>query len=313
MHAETRKATPLATGYPTLTEPFLRWAGGKRWLRSALVDVYATRTWNTYIEPFLGSGAFFFAAGPRNAILGDINRELITAYKIVQSDPEALVSSLKRMRTDGAAYGAVRSSRPRSELKQAARFLYLNRLGFNGIYRVNRRGEFNVPFAGDRRLDYFWRSDLLLEASRALAGVTLQSTDFANLMKAAGAGDLVYCDPVYASSARERFDRYTSEPFGDSDKARLEAEIISARARGATVLLSWPDDELMPAANAVTRTNIHMRRSTIHAKATAALSHHERLAIFEPDQVAGSIASSERASGAVEHPQASETPCGSVR
>src|SRR5262249_25122430 len=152
-----------------------KWPGCKRWAAPAIAALVAPHLGGTYYEPFLGSGAVFFYLRPAKAILSDINAELIDTYLAVQRSPQEILRRLKCMRVSKREYYRVRSTVPRGFLNQAARFLYLNRTAFSGIYRLNRLGKFNVPYGGGGRTpNLLWEDDILVKASKALAGVQIQ-------------------------------------------------------------------------------------------------------------------------------------------
>jgi DNA adenine methylase len=217
--------------------PFLKWPGGKRWAAAWIRET--ARFTGAYIEPFLGGGAVFFSLAPRRAVLSDLNADLINAYRIVRDQPEALVDEIQTYDVSESDYYRIRAARPDEPLQRAARFLYLNRTAFAGLYRENRRGEFNVPFGRDRRPDALWRDNLIASASRALQGVELAACDFAVSLRRAGPGDLVYCDPTYTVMQHATgFRRYNERTFSWSDQERLASEAGSARDRGARILVS---------------------------------------------------------------------------
>ncbi|HEV8714051.1 MAG TPA: DNA adenine methylase [Candidatus Binatia bacterium] len=200
------------------TEPFLRWAGGKRWLAKALGPILSTRVvGGTYFEPFLGSGAMFFALQPRKAILSDLNKELMTTFKEVTQHPEILAERLSALPTTRRRYEDIRKWRPRSAQDRAVRFIYLNRNCYGGLYRENRQGMFNVPFGGgERNHRRICRDGTLLHASMLLnrPDIEIFSCDFEQTMARAGDGDVVYCDPTYRQVTRQHFDRYGKIIFG---------------------------------------------------------------------------------------------------
>ncbi len=271
-----------------LARPFLRWAGGKTWLARKLPDVFPTLNPRYYLEPFLGSGAVFFALAPSSATLSDLNADLINAYEMVRDQPQDVIGALQSMKTGRDVYYRVRKSRPGTPVCRAARFLYLNRLGFNGVYRVNRQGSYNVPYGGnDRNLDFFWRDDRLLQASKALAGVELRVADFSEMLSRADAGHFAYCDPVYLNAAvKETFSRYTDAPFNRTDLGRLAAAVEAARQRGAVIALSWPTGESLRGFPRPHRVLRLARHSTVSAGATTAVRHLERLVVFgDPSSV----------------------------
>lgn len=220
-----------------VAQPFLKWPGGKRWLWKTLQSLVPT-SFNTYFEPFFGGGAIFFSLSPKVAVLSDVNPELINAHIQVRDDVEAVIARLKKLSVSRESYLRMRDARFRSKLSQAVRFIYLSKTAFNGMYRVNRRGEFNVPFAGqlDRKL---FNPDVLRVASQRLQGSTLRVRDFSESINAANRGDFVYCDPPYTVLHNNNgFLRYNERLFSWSDQGRLAELSRAAVARGAFILVS---------------------------------------------------------------------------
>lgn len=223
-----------------MPRPFLRWVGGKRWLVGEVARLAGKGGYSRYVEPFLGGGAVFFGLGLSNAVLGDRNEELMNVYAQVRDRPEQLIRQLKKLEVSRESFGAVRQDRPKGAVGRAVRFLYLNRTAFSGLYRVNMRGEYNVPYGGGRRTpEVLWKRRLLEGASEALQGVELVSGDFEKTVDACREGDLVYCDPTYAGERpRERFDRYNAEKFTWRDQERLARSCRLLAERGCTVIVS---------------------------------------------------------------------------
>ncbi len=126
--------------------PFLKWAGGKRWLPPRLGAIIGGPVNSRFVEPFLGGGSEFFALAPSKALLADSNSELIAAYRGVRDDPRSVLSGLRLLQIDKQGFDSMRSSRPQTDTHRAIRPIYLNRTAFSGLYRVNRKNEFNVPF-----------------------------------------------------------------------------------------------------------------------------------------------------------------------
>lgn len=222
-------------------EPFLRWAGGKRWLARSLCPLLREIEPKTYIEPFLGSGAVFFELAPRRAILSDLNEDLINAYLQVKSDPEKLLKAIENVPVTEKSYYALREKMPTSDFQKAVRFIYLNRTCYGGVYRENRLGQFNTPFGGGSRTPAPLRSyDLLGKAHRLLydSKVKIIVSDFESVMDKASLGDVVYCDPTYHPVTCDQFNRYGSTVFDWSDQIRLARAALNARARGALVIVS---------------------------------------------------------------------------
>jgi DNA adenine methylase len=223
-----------------VTVPFLKWPGGKRWLVPWLLEFIGERQFNRYYEPFLGGAALFFALRPRKAVLSDVNPDLINAYKQTKRHADLIIERLKALPVNARTYGGLRKNVPEDPIDRAIRFLYLNRTAFSGIYRLNREGQFNVPYGGgERTAEPLWRDDLLLNAARRLHRARLVSGDFEAVLGDAGAGDLVYCDPTYTVAHNNNgFIRYNERNFAWSDQERLARCCRRLARRGATVIVS---------------------------------------------------------------------------
>ncbi|PYK39401.1 MAG: DNA methyltransferase [Verrucomicrobia bacterium] len=219
-------------------EPFLKWPGGKRWLVSRYSDLFPQK-FERYIEPFLGSGAVFFYLNPQNAILADTNRELIATYRAVRDRPDVVSRWLSRYdrRHSKKFYYGVRAEFPRSAFGRAARFIYLNRVCFNGIYRVNLRGEFNVPLGSKERVK-FSRGYLVNVAAR-LRRANFRTSDFESVIAEATKGDFLYVDPPYTVTHNNNgFLKYNDVLFSWEDQRRLATAVAKAARRGAFVFVS---------------------------------------------------------------------------
>jgi DNA adenine methylase len=231
-------------------QPFVKWAGGKRQLLSELLrkvprafakpDVRSGAC--RYFEPFLGGGALFFALRPRRATLADVNERLIRTYTGVRDDVEAVLGLLKEYerKHDERFFYRFRDVDidSKTDAEVAAWFIYLNKTGFNGLYRVNRDNKFNVPFGRYVRPNI--RDEKTLRAcSLALAGVELVVKDFERVVAEARRGDFVYFDPPYVPlSATSSFTSYTSRGFGPKEQTRLRDVAQKLKKRGVYVLLS---------------------------------------------------------------------------
>jgi DNA adenine methylase len=221
------------------TLPFLKWAGGKRWLAPRLGAIIGTPVTSRFVEPFLGSGSAFFSLGPAKALLADSNSELIAAFRGVRDDPKAVLAGLRRLRISKESFNAMRASNPQTDSDRAIRLIYLNRTAFNGLYRVNRKNEFNVPFGckpGTKLAD----SPTLNAASRALSSATIECQDFKKTLAAVNVvEDIVYIDPPYTVKHDSNgFKRYNDNIFtwnDQEDLARLLGNIVSA---GGKVVIS---------------------------------------------------------------------------
>lgn len=223
-------------------KPFLKWPGGKRWAAEQIAGIVREHLAadGTYFEPFLGGGAVYFFLQPPKARLGDLNRELIDTYRAVRDQPAEVRAAVRQLPLGSKAYQRIRMAEPRSSVSRAARFLYLNRTAFGGIYRVNKLGKFNVPFGGGERTpNILWETDILADAGKALRKASLCHSDFARLISRAGKGDVVYCDPTYTvAHDNNGFVRYNERNFSWLDQVRLAADARAASGRGATVVIS---------------------------------------------------------------------------
>ncbi|MCW3788183.1 DNA adenine methylase [Plebeiibacterium sediminum] len=219
--------------------PFLKWPGGKRWLVPILKEVQAYNGLSKYYEPFLGGGAIFFSINSSSAHLSDSNRELINTYVMVRDYPEELLNLIQEMPQDKESYYKIRSTEYNSNVKKAAQFLYLNRLAFGGMYRVNLQGKFNVPYGGNRKVDILWTRNLIKNASEKLQGVTINCSDFESILHMAKKGDFVYCDPPYTVAHNlNGFQRYNENIFSWQDQVRLYECCFKAAKRGVKILVS---------------------------------------------------------------------------
>lgn len=224
----------------TRPKPVIKWAGGKGQL---LADLHRRKpeTFGRYIEPFIGGGAFFFDLMPDQAIIADSNPELVNLYRCLRDDYSSILGHLITFRNEEDFYYELRSEKF-GELEPsyaAARTIFLNRTCFNGLYRVNKKGEFNVPF-GRYKNPNFCDPDVLRAASHALQGVTIEEGDYLSvLQKHAKAGDFVFLDPPYLPiSEYADFKRYTKEQFYDEDHRDLAAEVRRLQEIGCHVVLT---------------------------------------------------------------------------
>jgi len=220
-------------------KPFLKWAGGKTRLLHALRR-YIPSCFGTYFEPFLGGGALFFDVAPDIAVLGDANPELINCYKVVKDSPHLLLRELAKLTISESEYYRVRALAPEelSPVERAARFIYLNKTCYNGLYRVNKSGQFNTPFGKHTKVKLA-DSNTLGAASALLQSSLLMCGDYRTVVENAIRGDFVYFDPPYLPVSRfSDFKRYTKEFFYEEDHQML-ADVFAALAdKGCYVLLS---------------------------------------------------------------------------
>lgn len=230
--------------------PFLKWAGGKMQLADILLQHRPDR-FHTYHEPFLGSGAIFFRLYREglihHAILCDINRELIDTYLAVRDHACEVIRILAAYPYRREFYYELRDKDPAtlSLPERAARMIYLNKTGYNGLYRVNRQGKFNVPFGRHRNPKYLDEENLLA-VSRALQGVEIYCVSFESVLERAQPHDWVYCDPPYVPvSETANFTAYHSQGFGTKEQAKLRDVCLRLFKRRVLVMVSNSDTPLV--------------------------------------------------------------------
>jgi len=231
-------------------KPFLRWAGGKSLFVDKIVErLPPVEEIGTYYEPFLGAGSVFLAYQPPNASLSDLNDQLINAFASIRSNFSAVNRELRNLAQNDSEdfYYEVREryNRGRKGPAQAAKFIYLNRSCFNGIFRVNTKGEFNVPYGHKKNL--ITPSRTKLEAvSKVLAEVSISTSDFRECIATAGKGDIVYLDPPYPPiNGSSYFTHYTKERFSTSDQESVAEEAFAAGSRGSKVLVTNADTPII--------------------------------------------------------------------
>ncbi len=230
-------------------KPFVKWVGGKRQLLAQFrkmklypPDEFNPET-NKYFEPFVGGGAVFFDLLPLNAELSDLNQDLVTTYNVIKSDVEQLIDLLKTHKYEKDYFLAIRSqdSSSLNDREVAARFIYLNRTCFNGMYRVNSKGKFNVPF-GRYTNPVICDEDNLRKVSKSLQNVEVKHQDYKAVLGSAKAGDFVYFDPpYYPVSKTASFTSYTSSAFLDKEQVELRDTVLELHRRGCFVMLSNSD------------------------------------------------------------------------
>ena len=226
-------------------QPFLKWPGGKRWLTPLLVRIIRRELKRTYFEPFLGAGAVFLSLSPPRAVLSDSNGNLISNLRIIRKHAAAVVKAVHRFSNTKQCYYKIRQMTTRSDISRAARFLYLNRTCWGGIYRLNKAGRFNVPFGNSGRVICETRN--VIDVAQLLRRATIKCADFEKVVGKAGEGDVVYADPPYTTRGQNNgFVRYNERLFAWSDQERLASACRHAARRGAFVVVSglWHPDLL---------------------------------------------------------------------
>lgn len=222
--------------------PVLKWAGGKRGLlpiiQARLPQDFRSRR---YHEPFLGGGAVFFWLKPKKGSINDANRRLMNFYRVLRDDPEALINETKKYPYNERAYYELRDRFNQKEItsiEEAALLLYFNKTAYNGLYRENSKGEFNVPF-GSYKNPTIVHEKRLLQASKVLRGIEIVNEDFSYVLNTARKGDLCYLDPPYQPvSKTANFTDYSKDGFDFSDQRRLRDVCLELHERGVDFVLS---------------------------------------------------------------------------
>lgn len=222
-----------------IVKPFLRWPGGKQWLAIRLAELVPSKC-NKYFEPFLGGGSLFFATRPKSASLGDLNERLIETYIAVRDKPLDVINVLSEWPNSKDIYYKIRSQIFPDNIQRAAQTIYLSKTCWNGLYRVNRKGHFNVPFGNHKRPVFDEKN--ILGASQILQNAELNSCDFEDLVISAEFGDFVYLDPPYTVlHYKNCFCRYNDRLFSWSDQLRLAKVAHNLAEKGCSVLVSNAD------------------------------------------------------------------------
>ena len=230
-------------------KPFVKWVGGKRQLlkQFRLMNLYPPEDFNPkngrYFEPFVGGGAVFFDLLPKKAFLSYLNNELIVTYNVIKNDVEKLIKLLKKHKVEKKYFLNIRSKDPKklSDISVASRFIYLNRTCFNGLYRVNSKGGFNVPF-GKYSNPLICDEENLRKSSKALKQVEIKKQDYKKTINKAKSGDFIYFDPpYYPVSKTASFTSYTSEKFLEKEQVELRDTLVKLHKKGCFVMLSNSD------------------------------------------------------------------------
>lgn len=219
-------------------QPFLKWAGGKRWFAERCLDMIPD-SFDRFVEPFLGSGAMFFALRPRRALLSDLNGDLIGCYQSIRDEPGQIEAGLAYHQTahDKEHYYRVRGAKPDDPTERAIWFLYLNRTCWNGLYRVNKRNEFNVPKG--TKSTVVLKTDDFDATANVLRAAEIRQCDFEETIDGAVSGDFVFVDPPYTVKHNlNGFVKYNDKIFSWSDQVRLRDAVVRASGRGANVLVT---------------------------------------------------------------------------
>lgn len=227
-----------------MCKPVIKWVGGKRQLLSELKK-YMPKEFNTYFEPFIGGGALFFDLKIKKSFINDYNSELTNLYEIIKNKPNELIKDLEKHENNSEYFYKIRELdripekyKKLSKVKKASRFIYLNKTGFNGLYRVNRNGQFNVPFGKYKNPNYI-DSENILACSKLLQETTILNGDFEIIKKYIKKGDFVYFDPPYVPlNETSNFTNYTEKGFDEDMQFRLKELCDYIDSIGAYFMLS---------------------------------------------------------------------------
>ena len=224
--------------------PFLRWAGGKKWLVNRIKEALDITAFSSYHEPFVGGGALLFFFQPKKAYISDANEQLILTYIVVRDNIHDVIDIISDFGQGEEAYYRVRAMKTEEPTVQAARFIYLNQMSYNGIYRVNSKGEYNVPWG--KRLKYEFDFNNLRNVSKYLQQVRIQAMDFGESLKSVRKNTLVFLDPPYTHSNIDNgFIQYNKQTFTFEDQIRLSEMIDTIKARGAYYILTNADHDVI--------------------------------------------------------------------
>ena len=250
---------------------FVKWAGGKGQLLEQFKPLFPKKI-ERYLEPFVGSGAVFFYImqkyKPKEVILSDTNEELMITYKVIQEDVERLIVELKQHseyhKVEGKKYYlTIRATDTKAlpDLERAARFIYLNKTCFNGLYRVNSKGKFNVPMGQYKNPDII-QEDRLRKASKLLQGVTLKIMSFERIVSLAKEGDFVYFDPPYYPLKKSSFTSYSKDAFLEEEQQLLKDTFEKLHKKGCLVMESNSDTEFIKELYSEEPFKIHIVKAT---------------------------------------------------
>lgn len=218
-------------------QPFLKWAGGKRWLLNACPTLFSVKFSGSYIEPFLGGAAIYAAIAPRKAIISDINVELINLYRNIRDYPEEIQKELDSLHKKHSRklYYHYREIHPENSFTRAVRTLYLNRTCFNGLYRVNHQGKFNVPIGS--KTNVCLPTDDFISWSKLLKKARIFACDFEKTIAKSQSGDYLFADPPYTIRHNNNgFLKYNEVLFSWNDQMRLAKSLIEAASRGVKIV-----------------------------------------------------------------------------
>lgn len=260
-------------------KPFLKWAGGKRWLIAKHSHLFPKK-FETYREPFLGSGAIFFHLQPIKSVLADLNSNLIQTYAAIKDDWEQVFKHLMthHKNHDSDYYYKIRQQKTLNPYTSAAKLIYLNKTCWNGLYRVNLKGEFNVPIGTKTRVIH--EDDCYDDIAKLLKNADLLHTDFEAVIDAAQKGDFLFVDPPYTVRHNYNgFVKYNEHLFAWEDQVRLKDALIRAETRGVKFLMTNACHESLKALYADDFEMEAVERSSVISGSNSGRGNYEELLI----------------------------------
>ncbi len=268
---------------PERSKPVIKWAGGKSSLLTQF-EGYFPQNCNRYLEPFLGSGAVFLALDHKvPAIINDSNQELFNLYSVLKSNTNELICKLEELKENYSEdfYYRLRSENPKNNIEQAARTIFLNKCGFNGLYRQNSKGIFNVPFGKRNKCPQLYEADNLQSVAKRLQKATLLAKDYTEILLMAKAGDFIYCDPPYQPlSKTASFNSYQAGGFSELEQMKLADACFEAAQKGATVAISNSASKLIYELYKGANINIISAKRAINCKGDRRAAINELLILL---------------------------------
>lgn len=233
-----------------MLSPFVKWVGGKRNVIKKYLYKYIPQNFNDYYEPFIGGGAMLYFLEPKKAYINDINSELINAYRIIKSSPIELIRELNSFQKKNSKdfYYLVRNKKYKNNIKNAAKFIYINKACFNGIYRVNSKGEFNVPF-NSKTLEHFsmYNQENILNISKYFNEIDIKifNEDYYDFLNYPKKNDFVFVDSPYDYDVLNGFDNYDKNSFGIENHIKLSNKLKELDKRGVKFMATNHDTKLI--------------------------------------------------------------------
>lgn len=227
-----------------VTKPFVKWVGGKRQIIKSLLPL-VPKSYNKYLEPFVGGGALFFSLQPKKAIINDINSELILSYETIKNNYIELINKLNEYSKKHSEefYYVKRNENPKTEINIVAKFMYLNKSCYNGLYRVNSKGEFNVPFNKSKKVNIYDQKNI--ENISSLLNnndIEILNKDFIEVLNMANENDFIFCDPPYDTDTNQ-FTSYSKKSFGKNEQLILANKLKELNSKNVKWILTNHDTD----------------------------------------------------------------------